>query len=69
VTWSDAEAATFAARLIGMTEPDVRSTAAQAGVELRVIHAGRSEWHTASFRRHGVTVTFERGITVSAEPG
>jgi hypothetical protein len=69
VSWSGEEAAEFAAQLIGMTESDVRSKAAQAGVDLRVIHAGRSEWHTNNFQRHGVTVTFEREIAVSAKPG
>ena len=68
-TWSDEEAAAFAADLIGMSESDVRLKAARAGVDLRVIHSGRSEWHTNEYRRHGVTVTFEREVAVSAAPG
>lgn len=66
VRWTDEEARVFAAGLIGMTESAVRSTVAVAGVGLRVVHAGRSEWHTDQFQRHGVTVTVDDGIVTRA---
>lgn len=69
VGWSDVDAAAFGAGLIGLTESVVRSRAALAGVDLRVVHAGRSEWHTNQYQRHGVTVTFENGTAISATPG
>jgi hypothetical protein len=69
MTWTDEEAQAFAARLIGRSEADVRADAAEAGVDLRVVHVHRAEWHTDSFLRHGVTVRFDAGIAVSAHPG
>ncbi len=69
MSWSDEEAAAFAAELIGLTESAVRSKAALAGVDLRVTHVGRSEWHTNQYQRHGLTVTFKDDIAISATPG
>lgn len=47
----------------------VREKAALAGVDLRVVHVGKSEWQTNSFQRHGVTVTFDQELAVRAEAG
>ncbi len=69
MSWTDEEARAFAADLIGLSESEVRSSAAEAGVELRLIHADRSEWHTDQFQRHGVTVTVEGGVATDAAPG
>jgi hypothetical protein len=69
VSWTDEEAQVYAAALIGVSEAAVRSMAADAGVELRVVHAGRSEWHTNQFQRHGVTVVVDDGVVTQATPG
>ena len=69
VSWTSEEASSFAAGLLGKSEADVRAEAAQAGVDLRVIHLDRSEWHTDAFQRNGVTVRIDRGVAVSAQPG
>lgn len=66
--WTDEEAQAFAAALIGLSEASVCSVAAEAGVDLRVVHAGRSEWQTDQFQRHGVTVTVDDGVVIRATP-